>query len=575
MGRAHPLRPGDPERVGDYEVLGLLGEGGQGTVLLGRSPSGQRVAIKLLRAEFSQDPDARKRFLRESEVMQRVAPFCTVRVLDAGVTAYEQPYIVSEYVEGESLEQLVRRDGPRTGSGLSRLAVATLTALSAIHRAGIVHQDFKPSNVLMGPEGPVVIDFGIARVLDTTGTVSQVVGTPSFMSPEQVEGKGIGPASDMFSWAATMVFAATGRLVFHGNTIPAILHNVIHAEPDLTGVPDPLRIFVSDCLAKDPRQRPSAKKVLSAITGEIPVLPREPVNPGGPGPQGTKVLTGELGAPPVPHTGPAAPAPPAPGPVPPQAPPPGPMPRPAPGPVPNPMTAPPRATGPGPHPGPTVPPPAPPPGPVRAPAPPPSRPPAYPPPGPPRAPVPPPPGPAGRVTVPSPQPSGGSGCGRGVLFAIIGFVAVLVMIPFLYGLLRGAGDDEDGTRRGGGPAAIGTYTIDATVATTPTWDVRFTRMRVTSSSVILTVRYRNRSSEPQTLVCDHATGGTYLRLSDGTRVPPSRTPCSSRVGDEWQVAARRTYVGTAVFPIRGRAGTTFTVNWFNWGVSEKITIPDD
>lgn len=576
MGDAHPLRPGDPERVGDYEVLGLLGEGGQGTVLLGRSPSGQRVAIKLLRAEFSHDPDARKRFLRESEVMQRVAPFCTVRVLDAGVLAGQQPYIVSEYVEGESLEDLVRRDGPRTGSGLSRLAVATLTALSAIHRAGIVHQDFKPSNVLMGPEGPVVIDFGIARMLDASGTVSQVIGTPSFMSPEQVEGRGIGPASDMFSWAATMVFAATGRLVFHGDTIPAILHNVIHAEPDLTGVPDPLRIFVSDCLAKDPRQRPSAKKVLSAITGEIPVLAREPVNPGGPGPQGTKVLTSELGAPPL-QTPPPPPAPPGPmphpGPRPHTATGRAPMPHPAPPPGPNPMTGPPPAAGPGPRPGPAMPPPGPPPpppGPVRAPAPPPA-PPAFPPPGPPRGTAPP-PRPAPAPTVPSARSSGGSGVGRGVLFAVIGFVLVLIFIPFMIGVLRTADDERDDT------PAVGTYAINASVVTNSTWDVRFTRMRVTQDSVILTVRYRNLTDEPQRLVCDHATGNTYLRLDDGPelkRIPPIRTPCSGRVGASWQVAPHSSYTGTVTFPLRGTPGTEFVVNYFNWGQSNRITIPGD
>lgn len=566
MGSAQPLRPGDPERVGDYEVLGFIGEGGQGTVLLGRSPSGQRVAIKLLRAEFSQDDDARKRFLREAELMQRVAPFCTIRVLDAGVT-HQSPYIVSEYVEGESLEELVRRDGPRTGSGLSRLAVATVTALSAIHRAGIVHQDFKPSNVLMGPEGPVVIDFGIARVLDTTGTVSQVVGTPSFMSPEQVEGRGIGPASDMFSWAATMVYAATGRLVFHGNTIPAILHNVINGEPDLTGVPEPLNIFVADCLAKDPRRRPTAKNVLSALTGEIPVLPRDPSGrPPGVGPRGTRVLETGMGAPPlqVPRTGPGGPPPPAPGPAPGRTPPPmsGPVPAAAHGmaqgmrPAPTPPPAAPR-----PHP--------PPPGPMRHPSPPPPGRPPGPPTGPPlggpvpgpRPPAPAPPGPRHAATAPGGGSS--SGWGRGLLFAALGFLAVLIMVPVVSGALGGLR----------GRAAVGTYPLDATIASTREWDIRFTRMRVTSDSIILTVRYQNRTSRPLTLHCADAIGGTYLRLADGERITPTRTPCSARIGDKWQVGGRTSYTGTATFPVRGRAGTSFQVSWFDWGISERITIP--
>jgi len=600
MASAHPLRPGDPERVGDYEVLGFIGEGGQGTVLLGRSPSGQEVAIKILRAEFSQNDDARRRFLREAELMQRVAPFCTIRILDAGWTE-RSPYIISEYIEGESLEDLVRRDGPRTGSGLSRLAVATLTALSAIHRAGIVHQDFKPSNVLMGPEGPVVIDFGIARVLDTTGTVSQVVGTPSFMSPEQVEGRGITPASDMFSWAATMIFAATGRLAFHGDTIPAILNKVMNAEPDLTGVPHPLNIFVGDCLQKDPRRRPTAKNVLSAITGEIPVLPRDPSGrKPAVGPSGTKVLRTELAVPPVapPSTGPAAPPPlpptrvenPGPGPA--GAPyPPHPAPAPGPAPVanaappPN-VTAPPvghpqgpapRPAGPQPsYPPPTPPgppaPPAPPRGPVPGPAagppgptPPPR--PAPPRPAPPRpAPVPPPGPPGPRHANTAPAGGGGRGFAWGVLFAIIGFVAVLATIPFAVALFRDRPDPEE-TR-----PPIGSYPLDAEIYKNREWDIRFTRMQVTSSMVILTVRYRNLSGTSRTLVCEDATGGTYMLL-DGERITPVRTPCTTRLGDRWQVRSGGTFTGTVVFSVEARPGKSFTVKYFDWGWSDRITIP--
>lgn len=579
MRGAHPLRPGDPERVGDYEVLGFIGEGGQGTVLLGRNRAGQRVAIKLLRAEFSQNDDARKRFLREAELMQRVAPFCTIRVLDAGVTD-RSPYIVSEYVEGESLEELVRRDGPRTGSGLSRLAVATLTALSAIHRAGIVHQDFKPSNVLMGPEGPVVIDFGIARVLDTTGTVSQVVGTPSFMSPEQVEGKGISPASDLFSWAATMVYAATGRLAFSGNTIPAILHNVITAEPDLTGVPQPLSIFVGDCLAKNPRRRPTAKNVLSALTGEIPVLPRDPSGRAPAAPAPTKILHTGVGAPP----GPGVTRHPA-----------GPAPAPVPG-----------TAGPGFRPGPT-PPPGPPPGPTPPPGPPPghtpgvgqtplpSGQPSFPPPGP-RGPVPGPvPGPVGApvpgpaavgpvphgVPRPGPVPVGWqqtqrsapgterAGWPRALLFALIGFCAVLVVAGVSIWFLRAA----DRPTRSDPRPAIGAHPLDTTIVKNDRWDVRFVRMQVTANSLILTVRYQNLLSTPQYLVCGDAIGGTYLRFADGERVVPTRTPCSSRIGRRWEVGGGRTFTGTATFPVRGHADETFTVNWFNWGTSHSITIP--
>ncbi|MFD0478870.1 serine/threonine-protein kinase [Nonomuraea thailandensis] len=169
----------------------------------------------MLHARMAEDPEARRRFLREVELARRVAPFCTASVLDMGMHD-DRPYIVSEYVRGDSLERAVRRDGPRTGGGLERLAVATATALAAIHRAGVVHRDLKPGNVILGPEGPVVIDFGISRALDHAATQTGAVGTPGYMAPEQVSMDPVGPAADVFSWAATMVFAATGRRAFAG-----------------------------------------------------------------------------------------------------------------------------------------------------------------------------------------------------------------------------------------------------------------------------------------------------------------------------------------------------------------------
>ncbi|MEO3808289.1 serine/threonine-protein kinase [Sphaerisporangium sp. B11E5] len=254
-----------PERIGDYQISALLGEGGQGAVYLGRSPDGARVAIKVLHPRFADDPEPRRRFLREAEVAASVAAFCTARVLGTGI-AGDQPYIVSEYVPGPSLDQLVRTDGPRTGSGLERLAVSTLTALSSIHRGGIVHRDFKPANVILGPEGPVVIDFGIARALDHMSHNTHLVGTPAYMSPEQLTDHPLTPASDMFSWAGTMVFAATGRAPFPATFIPAILAAVLYGEPDLTGVPEPLRRLVAACLVKDPAERPRADRLLHDLT---------------------------------------------------------------------------------------------------------------------------------------------------------------------------------------------------------------------------------------------------------------------------------------------------------------------
>src|SRR5690606_26212655 len=155
---------------------------------------------------------ARARFVRELEVAKRVARFCTAQVLDADV-AGDQPYIVSEYVPGVSLHHVVRTEGPRTGGALERLAISTLTALIAIHQAGIVHRDFKQNNVMMGPDGPRVIDFGVARALGAAGE-TQNVGTPAYMAPEHYTGGALSTAADMFASGTIMVFAATGRPAF-------------------------------------------------------------------------------------------------------------------------------------------------------------------------------------------------------------------------------------------------------------------------------------------------------------------------------------------------------------------------
>ncbi|WP_171074126.1 WD40 repeat domain-containing serine/threonine protein kinase [Nonomuraea basaltis] len=301
-------RPGeDLGQISGYRLTGFLGEGGQGVVYRGLSPSGDQVAIKVLHARMSEDAEERRRFFRQVELARRVAPFCTARVLDMGMHD-DRPYIVSEYVRGASLDRVVRQDGPRTGGGLERLAVATATALAAIHRAGVVHRDFKPGNVILGPEGPVVIDFGISRALDHAATQSGAFGTPGYMAPEQVSAERIGPAADVFSWAATMVFAATGRRPFAGASVAAVLHALLYDEPDLTGVPDSLRPLVVACLGKDPGRRPAAEDLVRALTGDDTAPVAQAPEPTAPAP------------------GPASP--------------PGPVPTPAPGPTPAPASAP-------------------------------------------------------------------------------------------------------------------------------------------------------------------------------------------------------------------------------------------
>ncbi|MBG0820856.1 protein kinase [Planomonospora sp. ID91781] len=260
------LSASDPQQIGAYRLAGVLGEGGQGTVYLGQTSSGRRVAVKVLHTRMAAEASVRERFEREAALARRVAVFCTAQVLEAGVSD-GRPYLVSEYVPGPSLQQLVAGEGPRTGSGLERLAVATATALAAIHRVGIVHRDFKPANVIMGPEGPVVIDFGIARILEAGVTSSALVGSPGYMAPEQLSDQPAGPAADMFAWAATMVYAATGHAVFTGQHPAAVMNAVLRGVPDLTGVPDGLRPLLAACLAKDPAARPTAERALSTLTG--------------------------------------------------------------------------------------------------------------------------------------------------------------------------------------------------------------------------------------------------------------------------------------------------------------------
>ncbi|GAA4488397.1 hypothetical protein GCM10023191_017720 [Actinoallomurus oryzae] len=261
------LRPEDPPKIGSYRLVGLLGEGGQGAVYRGEAPGGEPVAVKLLHARFSGDAKARARFAAELAHARRVAPFCTARVLDADLDG-DRPYIVSEFVEGPPLSDVITGGPQPEGPALERIAIATVTALAAIHEAGVVHRDFKPGNVIMGTDGPRVIDFGIARALDATGTLSSaVVGTPAYMAPEQIAGGAIGPAADIFAWGCTMAFAANGATLFGQESIPAVMHRILHEEPDLGRLAAPLREIVAACLAKDPDRRPTARQILLRLLG--------------------------------------------------------------------------------------------------------------------------------------------------------------------------------------------------------------------------------------------------------------------------------------------------------------------
>ncbi|WP_223167310.1 serine/threonine-protein kinase [Nonomuraea sp. SYSU D8015] len=257
--------------MGGYTVAGRLGEGGQGIVYLATAPDGAKVALKLLRADLAGDAEASERFVREVAMARRVAPFCTAQVIETGLFG-GRPYIVSEYIDGPTLADVVRTQGPRSGTSLHRLAIGTVTALVAIHQAGIVHRDFKPSNVVLASDGPRVIDFGIARALDLSSTLTgAVVGTPSYMAPEQLTESGPGPKSDMFAWACTLLYAASGQAPFGHDSLPAVVNRILHTEPDVSSIEDPgLRALVRDCLAKDPSLRPAAGEALMRLLGHAP-----------------------------------------------------------------------------------------------------------------------------------------------------------------------------------------------------------------------------------------------------------------------------------------------------------------
>ncbi|MGW5160446.1 serine/threonine-protein kinase [Nonomuraea wenchangensis] len=262
------LRPDDPRHLGSYRLSGRLGQGGQGVVYLGHSPQGAQVAVKLLHAGLSADPAVRRRFLGEVEAVRRVAAFCTAQLLDADLEG-DRPYLVSEYVEGPSLREHVTARGPRLGGSLERLAIGTATALGAIHRAGVVHRDFKPGNVLLGLDGPRVIDFGISRLVGTTVTTGiSPVGTPAYLPPERINGEGAGPPADLWAWALTVAYTASGRHAYTGETYQEVLARILFGKPDLGPLAGRLREIVEACLAREPGDRPDAEEVLRRLLGQ-------------------------------------------------------------------------------------------------------------------------------------------------------------------------------------------------------------------------------------------------------------------------------------------------------------------
>jgi hypothetical protein len=286
---ATALEPGDPAELGQYELLGRLGTGGMGTVYLARGSDRRRVAVKVIRPELAKDEAFIRRFHREVAAAQKVAGFCTARVVGADLDP-PQPYLVTEYVEGVRLDRAVERNGPLTGSNLDGFAVGVAAALTAIHAANVVHRDLKPSNVVLSLFGPRVIDFGIARALDASAEVTRaslVMGTPGWMAPEQLTGEKPSQASDIFVWGTLVAFAATGRAPFGEGSPTEIALRIVNEPPDLAGFDGPLRATVATCMDKDAARRPSAKALLMELLGE---QLDEPVPSGQAGRAATQVL---------------------------------------------------------------------------------------------------------------------------------------------------------------------------------------------------------------------------------------------------------------------------------------------
>ncbi len=297
------LQPGDPELIGPYRLRGRLGAGGMGRVYLGLSPGGRAVAVKVIRADLAQDAEFRTRFRREVAVARTVSGLFTAPVIDADVDG-PVPWLATAYVPGPSLADAVTEHGPLPTASVLALARGLAEALSAIHAAGVVHRDLKPANVLLAGDGPRVIDFGISRAVEASALTHTglVMGSPGFMSPEQAEGREVGPPSDIFSLGAVLAFAATGQGPFGSGSTPALVYRVVHSAPALDLAPAEVRSLIDRCLAKDPAQRPTAAGLLGGAAypaeGWLPepvtraqaaapptmTAPRPTVPAGGPGP---------------------------------------------------------------------------------------------------------------------------------------------------------------------------------------------------------------------------------------------------------------------------------------------------
>ncbi|GHB49333.1 serine/threonine protein kinase [Streptomyces viridiviolaceus] len=259
-----------PEYAGHYRLESCLGSGGMGVVHLARSTSGLKLAVKVVHAEFAKDPEFRGRFRQEVAAARRVSGAFTAPVVDADPDA-ARPWMATLFIPGPTLSEQVKRNGPLGPSQVRRLMAGLAEALRDIHRVGVVHRDLKPSNVLLAEDGPKVIDFGISRPKDSElrTETGKLIGTPPFMAPEQFRRpREVGPAADIFALGSVLVHAATGRGPFDSDSPYVVAYQVVHDEPDLTGVPDELAALVLRCLAKEPEERPTPDELMRELRSE-------------------------------------------------------------------------------------------------------------------------------------------------------------------------------------------------------------------------------------------------------------------------------------------------------------------
>ncbi|MFE2053610.1 serine/threonine-protein kinase [Streptomyces sp. NPDC059459] len=294
-----------PQYAGHYRLESCLGSGGMGVVHLARSTSGMRVAVKIVHAPYAEDPEFRGRFRQEVAAARQVSGAFTAPVVDADPDA-ARPWMATLYIPGPTLSEQVKRNGPMDVDQLRRLMAGLAEALRDIHRVGVVHRDLKPSNVLLAEDGPKLIDFGISRPKDSElrTETGKLIGTPPFMAPEQFRRpREVGPAADVFALGSLMVHAATGRGPFDSDSPYVVAYQVVHDEPDLTGVSESLAPLVLRCLAKEPEDRPTPDELMRELRSVAAAYDTQVFVPGrraeeAPAPESTGAAEAE--APPVP-----------------------------------------------------------------------------------------------------------------------------------------------------------------------------------------------------------------------------------------------------------------------------------